>query len=133
MIADYEFYRETYFGDLLTAENFANYASRADAFLDELTTGRYKNDRLRAETLEAVRMAECAIADLGLNLEKASLQSDAAWKVQSEKVGNHTVSFRNNAEITEQTEQQIRKTAERYLGRWGLLYRGIPICTHRIL
>ena len=133
MIADYEFYRETYFGDLLTAENFAKYASRADAFLDELTTGRYKNDRLRAETLEAVRMAECAIADLCLNLEQASLQSDAAWKVQSEKVGNHTVSFRNSAEITEQTEKQIRKTAERYLGRWGLLYRGIPICTHRIL
>ena len=132
MIADYGFYRETYFGDLLTAENFAKYASRADAFLDELTTGRYKNDRLRAETLEAVRMAECAIADLCLNLEQAGLQSDAAWKVQSEKVGNHTVSFRNNAEITEQTEKQIRKTAERYLGRWGLLYRGIPICTHRM-
>ena len=132
MIADYEFYRETYFGDLLTAENFAKYASRADAFLDELTTGRYKNDRLRAETLEAVRMAECAIADLCLNLEQASLQSDAAWKVQSEKVGNHTVSFRNNAEITEQTEKQIRKTAERYLGRWGLLYRGMPLCTHRM-
>ena len=132
MIADYEFYRETYLGDLLTAENFAKYASRADAFLDELTTGRYKNDRLRAETLEAVRMAECAIADLCLNLEKASLQSDAAWKVQSEKVGNHTVSFRNNAEITEQTEKQIRKTAERYLGRWGLLYRGMPLCTHRM-
>ena len=132
MIADYEFYRETYFGDLLTAENFAKYASRADAYLDELTTGRYKNDRLRAETLEAVRMAECAIADLCLNLEQASLQSGAAWKVQSEKVGNHTVSFRNNAEITEQTEKQIRKTAERYLGRWGLLYRGMPLCTHRM-
>ena len=133
MIADYEFYRETYFGDLLTAENFAKYASRADACLDELTTGRYAKDCLPAGAVEAVKMAECAIADLCLNLEQASLQSDAAWKVQSEKVGNHTVSFRNNAEITEQTEKQIRKTAERYLGRWGLLYRGIPICTHRIL
>ena len=72
-------------------------------------------------------MAECAIADLCLNLEQASLQSDAAWKVQSEKVGNHTVSFRNNAEIAEQTEKQIRKVAERYLGRWGLLYRGLKV------
>ncbi len=71
-------------------------------------------------------MAECAIAELCLNLEQAELQSDAAWKVQSERVGNHTVQFRNNAEITEQTRAQIRETAVRYLLRWGLLYRCLP-------
>ena len=27
----------------------------------------------------------------------------------------------------------FRKIAERYLGRWGLLYRGIPLCTRHIL
>ena len=70
-------------------------------------------------------MAECAIAELCLNLEQAELQSDTAWNVQSEKVGNHSVLFRNSAEIIEQTEKQIRKAAERYLLRWGLLYRGL--------
>ena len=134
MIADYNFYRETYFGDLLTAENFAKYASRADSFLDELTTGKYECDRLPQKAVEAVKMAECAIADLCLNLEQAETQSDAAWKVQGEKVGNHTVNYRNSAEIVEQTEKQIRKVAERYLARWGLLYRGIPVCTrHGVL
>ena len=98
MIADYEFYRETYYGDQLTAENFPKYADRADSHLDELTMGRYADDRLGADALTAVKKAECAIADLCLNLEQAELQSDAAWKVQSEKVGNHTVQFRNNAE-----------------------------------
>ena len=86
MIADYEFYRETYYGDQLTAENYPKYASRADSYLDELTMGRYACDRLPTETVEAVKMAECAIADLCLNLEQAQLQSDAAWKVQGEKV-----------------------------------------------
>ena len=128
MIANYEFYRETYYGDQLTAENFAKYATRADAYLDELTMGRYANDRLPAETVGAVKMAECAIADLCLNLEQAELQSDAAWKVQGEKVGNHTVTYRNNAEITAETEKQIKKIAVRYLGRYGLLYKGIPLC-----
>ena len=132
MIADYGFYRENYFGDQLTAENFPKYASRADAHLDELTMGKYACGRLPAETVEAVKLAECAIADLCLNLEQAELQSDAAWKVQGEKVGNHTVTYRNNAEIAEQTENQIIKTARRYLGRHGLLHRGIPICTHRM-
>ena len=77
-------------------------------------------------------MAECAIAELCLNLEQAELQSDAAWKVEGEKVGNHSVTYRNNAEIAEQTEKQIRNVAVRYLARWGLLYRGIPICTAHI-
>ena len=132
MIADYNFYRETYFGDLLTAENFPKYASRADSFLDELTKGKYECDRLPQKAVEAVKMAECAIAELCLNLEQAELQSDAAWKVEGEKVGNHSVTYRNNAEIAEQTEKQIRKVAERYLARWGLLFRGIPVCTRRM-
>ena len=127
MVGDYEFYRETYLGDQLTEETYPKYALRADSYLDELTTGHYKDDCLRGDALEAVKMAECAIADLCLNLEQASLQSDAAWKVQGEKVGNHSVTYRNNAEIAEQTERQIRKTAARYLLRWGFLYRGMPL------
>ncbi len=124
MAADYEYYRDTYLGSLLAEENFAKYALRADSYLDLLTTGRYEKDCLPEKAVEAVKMAECAIAELCLNLEQAELQSDAAWKVQSEKVGNHSVQFRNNAEIAEQTERQIRDTASRYLARWGLLFRG---------
>ena len=128
MIANYEFYRETYYGDQLTAENFPKYASRADAYLDELTMGKYADDCPNPKQIEAVKKAECAIADLCLNLEQAELQSDAAWKVQGEKVGNHTVTYRNNAEITAETEKQIKKIAVKYLGRYGLLYKGIPLC-----
>ena len=40
MVADYEYYRDTYLGSLLTEENFAKYALRADSYLDLLTTGR---------------------------------------------------------------------------------------------
>ena len=108
IVSNYAYYRDTYLGSLLTEENFAKYALRADSYLDLLTTGRYEKDCLPEKGVEAVRM------------------------VQSEKVGNHSVQFRNNAEIAEQTEKQIRKAAERYLLRWGLLYRGIPSCTHRI-
>ena len=127
MIANYEFYRETYYGDQLTAENFPKYASRADAYLDELTMGKYADDCPNPKQIEAVKKAECAIADLCLNLEQAELQSDAAWKVQGEKVGNHTVTYRNNAEITAETEKQIKKIAVRYLGRYGLLYKGVAL------
>ena len=129
MVADYGFYRGTYMGELLVEENFARYALRADSFLDLLTTGRYISDCLPAGAVEAVKMAECAIADLCLNLEQAELQSDAAWKVEGEKVGNHSVTYRNYSEILIQTTNQIREVAVRDLLRWGLLNRGIPTCT----
>ena len=132
MISDYAFYRDTYLGEMLTEENFPKYALRADSFLDLLTTGRYAKGCLPAGAVEAVKMAECAIADLCLNLEQAELQSDAAWKVEGEKVGNHSVTYRNYAEIAKQTERQIHEVAVRYLLRWGLLNRGIPTCTHRM-
>ena len=131
MIADFEFYRNTYLGNLLSEDDFPKSELRADSFLDLLTTGRYAKDCLPAGAVEAVKMAECAIADLCLNLEQAELQSDAAWKVEGEKVGNHSVTYRNYAEIAKQTERQIREVAVRYLLRWGLLNRGIPTCMLR--
>ena len=127
IVSDYEYYRNTYLGEMLTEENFPKYALRADSFLDLLTTGRYAKDCLPAGAVEAVKMAECAIAEICLNLEQAETQSDAAWKVQGEKVGNHTVTYRNSAEIVEQTERQIHDVAVRYLLRWGLLYRGMAL------
>ena len=73
MAADYEYYRDTYLGSLLTEENFPKYALRADSYLDLLTTGRYEKDCLPEKAVEAVKMAECAIAELCLNLEQAEL------------------------------------------------------------
>ena len=70
MAADYEYYRDTYLGSLLTEENFPKYALRADSYLDLLTTGRYEKDCLPEKAVEAVKMAECAIAELCLNLEQ---------------------------------------------------------------
>ena len=124
IVSNYTYYRDTYLGTLLTEENFPKYALRADSFLDLLTTGRYEKDCLPEKAVEAVKMAECAIAEVCLNLEQAETQSDAAWRVQGEKVGNHTVQFRNSAEIIEQTKKQIQEIATHYLLRWGLLYRG---------
>ena len=81
MIADYGFYRDRYFGEMLTEENFPKYASRADVWLDELTLGRYERDDLPEKAVLAVKTAECAIAELCVTLEQAELRSDAAWAV----------------------------------------------------
>ena len=93
MAADYEYYRDTYLGSLLTEENFPKYALRADSYLDLLTTGRYEKDCLPEKAAEAVKMAECAIAELCLNLEQAELQSDAAWKCSLKRWETTACSF----------------------------------------
>lgn len=125
MIADYQFYAETYMGDMLPEESFTKYANRADSYLSELTMGRYNNDSLSDSIKEAVKMAECACAEqIYIAEQAAAVGSNAA--VASESVGRHSVSYRSGAEIQQQTAASIRQIVQRYLGITGLLYRGIP-------
>ena len=64
MIADYSFYSGEYYGKLLSEEEFPEYATRADAYLDQMTTGRYASPDLPEKILLAVKFAECAVSEL---------------------------------------------------------------------
>ena len=62
--ADFVFYRDSYFGDVLTEDNAARWLSRASDELDALTFGRlssaFPTDEAHAEK---ARKAVCAVAD----------------------------------------------------------------------
>ena len=134
MIADYQFYQDEYFGDILTQEDFDKYATRADSYLEQLTMGRYDDPSLPADIVKAVKMAECAIAEQCAIEAKQSLaiyESMGAGTLASESVGAHSVSYRSGAEIKQASAAEIKSIAYRYLGMTGLLYRGIP-CIRRI-
>ena len=121
MIATYEFYTGEYFGKLLTSEEFPEYATRADAWLSELTFGRYASPDLSESQLHAVKMAECAVAELCYELQ-AEPVSDPA--ISKETVGSHSVTYRTEAEAATGLAARIYNTAARYLLTTGLLYRG---------
>lgn len=134
MIADYQFYQDEYFGDILTQEEFDKYATRADSYLEQLTMGRYDDPALPEEVIKAVKMAECAIAEQCAMEAKQSLaiyESMGAGTLASESVGAHSVSYRSGAEIKQASAAEIQALVNRYLGMTGLLYRGIP-CIRRI-
>ena len=61
---DFVFYRDSYFGDVLTEDNAARWLSRASDELDALTFGRlasaFPTDEAHAEK---ARKAVCAVAD----------------------------------------------------------------------
>ena len=134
MIADYSFYQDEYFGDMLTEEEFTKFATRGDSYLEQLTMGRYDDEGLPEATLKAVKMAECAIAEQCALEAKQSLaitESLGVGTLASESVGAHSVSYRSGAEIKKASEEAIRSIAYRYLGMTGLLYRGIQ-CIRRM-
>ena len=93
MIADYDFYRNVYLGEVLIAEDFPRYATRADAYLNVLTYGNYADSSLPEATVIAVKMAECAVADLCFTTETESAVSSA---ISKETVGSHSVSYLEN-------------------------------------
>ena len=121
MISDYDFYQTEYFGKLLSSEEFPEYATRADAWLSELTFGRYSSPDLSESQLQAVKMAECAVADLWYQLQTEQASNPA---ISKETVGSHSVTYRTGTEAASGWAARIYDTAARYLLTTGLLYRG---------
>ena len=121
MISDYDFYQTEYFGKLLSSEEFPEYATRADAWLSELTFGRYSSPDLSESQLQAVKMAECAVADLWYQLQTEQASNPA---ISKETVGSHSVTYRTGTEAASGWAARIYETAARYLLTTGLLYRG---------
>ena len=95
MVSDFNFYQTEYFGKLLSAEEFPEYATRADAWLSELTFDRYSSPDLSESQLKAGKMAECAVADLWYQLQTEQASNPA---ISKETVGSHSVTYRTGTE-----------------------------------
>ena len=119
MISDYSFYTDSYFGKLLSSEEFPEYATRADAWLSELTFNRYSSPDLSDSQLSAVKMSECAVADL---LYQFRHEASSDPSISSETVGSHSVTYHKDSASS--WASHIYQTAARYLLPTGLLYRG---------
>ena len=124
MIATYEFYIGEYYGKLLSAEEFPEYATKADAWLSELTFDRYASPDLSESQLHAVKMSECAVAEICYELQ-AEPVSDPS--ISKETVGSHSVTYRTEAEAASGLAARIYDAAARYLMTTGLLYRGATL------
>ena len=121
MVSDYTFYRTGYYGKLLSEEEFPGYATRADAFLDQMTTGRYASPELPEKTVLAVKFAECAVAELCQTMEADAASNPS---ISKETVGSHSVTYRGSADSAAGWSARIRDTICLYLAHTGLLYRG---------
>ena len=121
-VADYAFYRDEYFGSVLSEDAFPEYAQQADSYLNELTYGRYVSPYLSERVLYAVKLAECSIADICFSYAQDSAADPVITK---ETVGSHSVSYRSSADIEKERLSRVKQIAIRYLLTTGLLYRGV--------
>ena len=121
MYADFSYYQGTYLGTQLTEEQWPAAAREADAWLDRLTL-----DRLRqgAQVDDAVRMAACAMAEVG-GRYKAAI-ADRTPGLSSTANDGYSESYAGTAaDLAAQERTELLAAADLYLPRTHpLRYRG---------
>ena len=134
--ADYEYYKDTYLGNLITEEDFPRLSLRASSFLDYYTQGRAAKNA----DLDALKMACCAVAeqyqaiDAAQALANKSLSaaiSDSSGELQSQTVGSWSKTYRSGGDSAAQASAAassarnlLSVAAMQYLSGTNLLYRG---------
>lgn len=137
--ADYDFYKNEYFGRAITEDDFPRLALRGSQCIDYITQGRAE----ARSDLEAVKMCCCELAEQYQTIETAqelaqkSLAAGAAdgAELQSETVAAWSRSYRSGgdsalsaAQAAEESKAALYAIAQRHLARTGLLYRGGFCC-----
>lgn len=116
MYANYAFYTESFNG-ILTETEYNRLVVRASAEIDRITSGRART--AKGETLEAVKMAECAVVD------ELSLQAiGGSGDVTSESNDGISRSYATGV-VSKSSRQRIDAAAFTWLCNTNLLYVGV--------
>lgn len=133
MIVDYEYYVETYEGDLVPEERFNYYSQKAEVKVLSRINNNYN------DYLDKVRSAICEVIDILYNQSKIkerinSTVSGDSQVLASEKVGDYSRSYSTTSisdlekySSDEYINSQIDEKLFDYLFKTGLLYRGIRV------
>ena len=119
--ADYAYYVETFYGDLIPEDLFDKYISRAGDYIDRLTMNRAKD--YTAD--DSVKKAACAVAEQYMLISNARA-TITNGEIASETVGSHSVTYRSGADTVTALKDALSDVAAEYLSNTGLLYRGVP-------
>ena len=107
--ADFDFYSGTFLGKAKQAD-FSRLCPQACAVIDRCTAGRAQN--AEDETLEMVKMAQCAVIDALLHLEEGGCVLEET---------NDGISRRYADAAVRSRRQELEAAAELYLWKTGLM------------
>lgn len=121
--ANYDDYKNIFFGESIPEDKFGRLSERASEFIDLMTFNRLRADATLIST--DVIKCVCAIADKQYSYEQASQEGD--MQKTSEKVGDYSVSYSvptdSNGHVLTLDEKKSA-IVRQYLSHTGLLYRG---------
>lgn len=138
--ADFEYYKDTYFGTAIKEDDFPRLALRASNYIDYYTQGRaWQNAKL-----DAVKMCCCDLAEQYQMIEQAQMLEQRSLmysmdengpETSSESVGSWSKSYRSGGEsaaaygaAAKNGKESLASVARQYLSGTGLLYRGGRCC-----
>lgn len=114
--ADWVFYSVTYGGTEISQTEFTRLMNQASAYIDAVTFGRAAEEE-DIDVITKIKFAACAVAE---TLKKY----DEGGDIQSERVGNHTVTYASTPTAQLSIEAKITHAAKTFLGNTDLMYRG---------
>lgn len=119
MYTDYSYYKNSFAGTLIPAEEFSSLANKAERFIDYLTM-----HRIEAVT-DSVKNAVCAAAEAVYEIQKQ--YANIPQGVKSENTDGYSVTFADfDIEKFKQQEKSVMYDAiAQELSGTGLLYRGV--------
>lgn len=113
MYVDYEFYSQTYHGEV-PREKFERLNIQAQAIIDKYTFNRIK------EANYNVKLAVCELIDYLYELE-----NKGGNEIASEKVGTYSVTYAIPSAEIDLVKRKQRDIVRKWLGHTGLMYRGV--------
>ncbi len=117
MYADYEFYKDTFGGTMISESEFTRLMIIASAYVDKITFNRAMEISEDDPTYRLLKLAACDIAEV-------LKREDEGGEIQSESVGSYSVSYADTPTKKLSLEEKIIQAGKRYLGNTGLMYRG---------
>lgn len=115
----YNYYKETYLGDIIPSErDFKRSVRDAKVILDHMVHAEPAE-----ELKEAVNMCLCEAAEL-IYQSKSRKDEHGGREVQSENTDGYSVTYADHAESGE-AEAQVYGVIRKHLARTGLLYLGV--------
>lgn len=122
-MVDYSYYRDSFGGTVISAEDFPVYAKRAEAYIRYLTAGRSNS-----VDLDVVKDAVCAVCDV-FAADEAQMQADGGREKASENNDGYSVSYVTEGMDGQTHEEVLRQKAYQavypYLAFTGLLNRRV--------
>ena len=131
--AGWEYYTDTYLGNVIAEDDFPRLILRASEAIDDLTRNRAEGYHLGNPA--PVANAACAVAEVMFQfegLQRAASGSSGGQVVASESNDGASWTYAtpidpNTAQGQKAYQQQLYAAAEKYLRWTGLLYAGVAV------